>query len=210
MVHPTTPTVTLSTFAKVLAGAPVDELLPLVHSHKEESEGRPRAHRVFRAGEPYRTALRQAVGFMTEGAPFDLSAARAPRERAAIWALVIAPPRAPRWSRVLRGKRRPAWDLGGLLVKANPDVEIDGGRERGAAKIVLTKQPLSEATGAVMASLLFHVLAEVSEEPAIARTHCLVYEPRAHRVFRASEGPRDVARHVPAAVAVIRGLWGVV
>lgn len=194
------PTVTLSTFAKAIAGAPVAELLPLVRGHKDQSAGRRRS---------YQTAVRQAVDWMTEGVPFDLSAATRSHEKDAIWALVIDPPQAPRWSRALRGKRRPAWDVGGLLVKTNPDVEIDGGRERGAAKIHLTKKPLTDEAGAVMASLLFHVLASVSEEAAIARTHCLVYEPRAHRVFRASEGPKNVERHVPAAVAVIRGLWGI-
>lgn len=193
------PCVSLATLAKAIAGAPVAELLPLVRGHKEKGAGRHRS---------YQPVVRQAVDWMTQGVPFDVSAATHPHEKDAIWALVVAPPRPPRSSRALRAKRRPIWDAGGLLVKANPDVEIDGGSVRGGAKIHLTKKPLSNEVGAVMASLLFHVLASVSEEPAIARTHCLVYEPRAHRIFRASEGPKNVEELVPAAAAVIRGLWG--
>jgi hypothetical protein len=193
------PTVTLSTLARAMGPIAPASLARLLRGHKYRSSGPRRS---------YQCARRQAIARFTDGESFDPTAPLRSHEREAVLAMQRMRLRAPEWTRAIEPRSKlPAWELGGVRVSMQPDVELDGLRETGAAKFCFTKAPLARGIGSVMAALLFHhrrhLLGIVTTEPR----RCVVYEPRLQRIHLPGRSPERQVKDAELACRVIGALW---
>jgi hypothetical protein len=196
---PRGPTVTFSTLAKAMGTTSLAALVRLLKGHKYDLAGPRRS---------YQSARRQAVRLLADKVPLDAGATLRPHERDAIEAMLRVPLRTPEWVRAVRPSSYPLrWDLAGVSISMQPDVELVGRQESGAVKFVFTKAPLARGVGSLMAALLWHHRKNVIGIESTRPDKCLVYEPRLPWVHRPGSRPASQVRRAELACKVIATLW---
>jgi len=191
------PVVSFSTLAKAMHGMSPVALTELLRGHKQRSMGPRRS---------YQAARRQAIDFLSEGVPFNVDAPLRSHEREAVRALVACPPRLPRWVRGCRANRREPWIVDGVRISMTPDLELDGRLEGGVAKFSFTKKPLPTGVGNTMATLMW-LHERISRRSAAKKLHCIVFEPRARRLYLPIAKPERALRSLKITCAMICALW---
>lgn len=193
------PTISLSTLARTMGPLSPATLTRLLSGHKHHAMGPRRS---------YQQAREQAIARLTDGTEFHLDAPLRSHEREAIQAMARARLAIPARSRALRANARvPHWLIGGVRISMQPDIELDGAKGTGAAKIILTKERLPRGVGAAMASLLWHYRKNVLGIESTRRDHCIVFEPRLPWLHLPA--PRAAAKLKQAELAceIIRAVW---
>lgn len=193
------PHVSLSTVAKAMSGLSPRALARLLAGHKYRKKG---------PIVSYAVARRQAVDRLVDGTPLEPAEARRAYERDAIAALA-AHELALSYARARRPRAfAPRWLMDGVVVSMQPDVELEAPGAEGAAKFSFTKDALMAEVGITMASLLWHWRANVLGRRETEKDLCVVVEPRAGTIHRATS--RLAARLVPdlyLACRMIGALW---
>lgn len=196
------PVITLSTLARAMGPLGALPLTRLLAGHKHQKPGPRRS---------YQRAREQAIALLSDGTALAPDAELRAYERDAVAAMQRARLVLPSRSRALRAQRRlPPWEIGGVLVSMHPDVEVDGARGTGAAKIILTKDRLPRGVGTAMATLLWHYRKHVLGIESTRKDHCLVFEPRLPWLHLPSPRPEHHLRNAELACKVINALWATV
>jgi hypothetical protein len=191
------PIISLSTLARVIGPLTPAALGRLLAGHKHQAPGPRRSYQQARA---------QAIAVMTDGTPFQLDAPLRTHEREAVAAMARARLALP--ARALRANARlPYWNIAGVRVSMQPDVELDGSRGTGAAKIILTKDRLPRGVGPAMAALLWHYRRNVLGIESTRRDHCLIYEPRLPWLHLPPPRSERQLKQAELACAIIRAVW---
>lgn len=197
--HEEEPTITLSTLARAMGPLSPATLTRLLAGHKHHAIGPRRS---------YQKAREQAISLLTDGTALTLDAPLRTHEREAIAAMARARLALPSRSRALRANARlPHWIIGGVRVSMQPDVELDGARGTGAAKIVLTKERLPRGVGNAMASLLWHYRRNVLGIESTRRDHCIVFEPRLPWLHLPASRADAKLKQAELACEIIRAVW---
>jgi hypothetical protein len=194
-----TPTVSLGTIARAMGPISPRALARLLHGHKYKNAGAIRS---------YQTARRQAVDFMVDGVPLDPSEPMREHEREAVRAMMLTQLVLP-WGRAARPpKDAPKWVVDGVVISMQPDVELEGPRTAGAAKLSFTKEPLARGVGRTMASLLWHWRRNILTIEATSKDLCVVFEPRTGTVHRPGrQRTKTQIRELFLACKTIWSLW---
>jgi hypothetical protein len=202
-----TPTISLSTLAKAMGPLSPAALVRLLSGHKHGFSGPRRS---------YQRAREQAISLLTDGTPLDVEAPLRGYERDAVKAIARAGLRLPEHTRALRMRRKlPYWEIGGVRISMDPDVELDGQKDdqkdghkaTGAAKVILTKEPLARGVGSAMAALMWHYRKNVLNVPKTDREHCIVFEPRLPWLHLPAKRPDNQVRNAELACQVVAALW---
>jgi hypothetical protein len=194
-----TPTITLSTLARAMGPLSPAMLTRLLAGHKHHAMGPRRS---------YQCAREQAIALLTDGTTLNPDAPLRSHERDAVKAMVRSRLPLPARSRALRANARgPHWILGGVRISMQPDVELDGTRGTGAAKIILTKERLPRGVGRAMASLLWHYRKNVLGIESTRRDHCIVFEPRLPWLHLPAPRAETQLRQAELACDIISALW---
>ena len=193
------PTITLSTLARAMGPLSPAALTRLLAGHKHHALGPRRS---------YQRAREQAIAKLTDGTDFELDLALRSHEREAIQAMARTHLHLPPRSRALRANARvPHWLIGGIRVSMQPDIELDGAKGTGAAKIILTKDRLPRGVGGAMASLLWHYRKNVLGIDTTRRDHCIVFEPRLPWLHLPAPHAEAKLRQAELACEIIRAVW---
>jgi len=193
------PTISLSTLAKAMGPLSPPALARLLSGHKYGFSGPRRS---------YQQAREQAISLLTDGTPPDVEAPLRGYERDAVKAIARGL-RLPEHARAIRMRRKlPYWEIGGVRISMEPDVELDGENATGAAKVILTKEPLARGVGSAMAALMWHYRKNVLNVPMTDRAHCIVFEPRLPWLHLPAKRPDTQVRHAELACQVVAALWG--
>lgn len=196
------PLITLSTLARAMGPLGALALARMLAGHKHRKPGPRRS---------YQRAREQAISLLSDGTALTPDAELRAYEREAVTAMQRARLVLPSRARALRAYRRlPPWEIGGVLVSMHPDVEVDGARGTGAAKIILTKDRLARGVGTAMATLLWHYRRNVLGIDSTRKDHCLVFEPRLPWLHLPSPRTEHHVRNAELACKVITALWATV
>lgn len=193
-----TPTVSLSTLAKAAGPISPVALTRLLRGHKYQAPGPRRS---------YQNARRQAISLLVDKAQLDPDAPLRAHERDVLRAMARTQLPLPPWIRATRPTSNALLELHGVQVSMQPDVELHGSIESGAAKFSFTKDPLPRGVGSLMAALLWYGKAVIEGDSKVKPSHCLVYEPRLPWVHRPAKRPLVQLKNLELACTVIHALW---
>ncbi|AKU94692.1 hypothetical protein AKJ09_01356 [Labilithrix luteola] len=195
----TAPSVSFSTLAKVMGPLAPEALARLLRAHKYPTGGAMRS---------YENARKQAIDFLVDGTPLDPNGALRPHEREVVEAMARVNPKVPEWVRAVRpNPRADVWQIHGVAVSMNADVELEGYIACGAAKFCFTKEPLARGVGSTMAALLWYYNACVLRLPLVRPGHCVIYEPRLPWVHLPSHKPERQLEKLELACSIVSAIW---
>lgn len=192
------PAISLSTLAKAMGPLAPAALTRLLAGHALRSDGPRRGYQCARA---------QAIALLADGTPLDPDAPLRAYERAAVTAMNRIGLVLPRKTRAERPGRAEHWELGGVRISMQPDVELVGAKGCGAAKVIFTKEPLARGVGAAMAALLWYYRKNVLHIDGTDRAHCIVYEPRLPWQHLPAKNIDRQLKNAELACKVIAALW---
>lgn len=193
------PRITLSTLARAMGPITSDRLGRLLRGHKYRRPGPIRS---------YQNARRQGILHLTARAPLDPDAPLRSHEREAVHALARMRLPLPEEVRATRpATHAPAWEVEGVTISMEPDVELEDERSAGALKLVLTKELLPDGVGSRMAALLWHHRRNVLGIARTERRHCIVFEPRRPWLHLPDARPSAQVRPVELACRIIGAVW---